>query len=110
MDAGGQWLWRRPLPPVALPLLRHASSGRGRLHAFWECTLALAVRDQLVAGLAAASPAIVVPVERQAVWLLQPPAAVVCKQVWAVVSMCAVAAMEFGRARTWATGCGWRSS
>jgi hypothetical protein len=76
---------------------------RGRLHAFWECHLALAVRAQLVAGLAAATPAIVVPVERAAVWLLRPPSGAVCGKVWAVVSMCAIAAMEFGRARTWAT-------
>ena len=73
-----------------------------RLHAFWDCPVAVAVRSQLAAGL---PPGTVV--SRANVWLLQPPAGVpgLCPRAWAMVALAALEAMEFGRRYLYALRC-----
>ena len=65
-----------------------------RLHTFWTCPVARAVRQQLAAALPAG-----VAVRRANIWLLRPPAGVqgLCPRAWALVALAALEAMEFGR-------------
>lgn len=67
-----------------------------RLHAFWECPVAVAVRQQLQLGLGG------VRIERAHVWLLQAPSQACQVPVWQVVGLAALGAMEYGRRRLWA--------
>lgn len=74
--------------------LHGAPSPSSRLHTFWECPVAQAVRQQLAAALPAGTS-----VRRANVWLLQPPAGVpgLCPRAWALAALAALEAMEFGR-------------
>ena len=68
-----------------------------REHAFWECPVAQAVRLQLQTSMPPR-----VAVQRRHVWLLSSPDAEHCTaQVWQVVAMVALLAMERGRATLW---------
>jgi hypothetical protein len=69
-----------------------------RLHAFWECPVALAVREQLRAALGMAPP-------RAAVWLLASPTPACCGLAWVAVCLAALDAMEHGRKLLWAVRC-----
>ena len=64
----------------------------GRRHCYWECAVALAVREEIERQL----PAISRPVSCSAVWLCQAPVGVV-PGVWPVVCLSALNAMDFGR-------------
>lgn len=69
-----------------------------RQHAFWDCPVAAAVRAQLQASMPAG-----VGVRRRHVWLLESPDGRHCTaEVWLVVAMVALLAMEQGRAALWA--------
>ena len=77
--------------------IRSKQSTLHRQHAFWDCPVAQAVRQQLQRGL---------PAGRQLaqwhVWLLQPPpASGVRPVVWRVVCIAALWAMEQGRRYLW---------
>ena len=77
-------------------------ASRGRRHAFWDCPVAQAVRDQLHSPDVPGGPA-PADVVRADVWLLRPPAAYAGRsRQWSVVALATVAAMEFGRAVLWA--------
>jgi len=67
-----------------------------RMHTFWECPVAVAVRGQLESGLGGLT------VQRSAVWLLDPPSPSVDARAWPLVAMAAVAAMDYGRRMLWA--------
>ena len=69
--------------------------GLPRLHTFWECPVAQAVRAHLQLGLGVAP-------SHASVWLLgPPPAAGVHAATWTLVCLSAVAAMNHGRAFLW---------
>jgi hypothetical protein len=73
-----------------------------REHCFWSCPVAEAVVASLQqAREAAAGGAQQLPVQRADVWLAQPPSAgsSVHEQVWLVVCLAAVSAMDYGRRR-----------
>jgi hypothetical protein len=64
----------------------------GREHHFWDCPVAQAVRDQLQRAL----PAGLAAVQREQLWLALAPGGVRL-QVWRVVVLAALGAMERGR-------------
>jgi hypothetical protein len=78
---------RVPPPPCACG----AAVGSPRLHAFWDCPVAAALREALHARLGQ-------PVKRAQLWLLHPPAGVQ-QPVWDVVALAALSALEVGRRR-----------
>lgn len=85
--------------PWRCPCDLHAIHPNPRNHAFWSCPAAQAVRAQLAAALGPATPS----VPRVSLWLLTPPpGAPVHPAVWTLVGLCALAAMDFGRAFLWA--------
>ena len=87
---------RRPLPALRCPCGCASACSQPRLHAYWDCRVARAVRDQLALGLGAAP-------DRAAVWLLRmPPGEGVDPRAWVLVCLAAVSAMEHGRALLWA--------
>ncbi len=61
----------------------------GRLHTFWDCPAAVAVRGALADALGAPLPG------PASLWLLDPPAP------WRLVALCALSAMEYGRCHLW---------
>jgi hypothetical protein len=71
-----------------------------RLHTFWDCPVAQAVRTQIDHVLAPSAPT---PTSRANVWLLGPPPLPhITPGVWTLVCLCALAAMEYGRTLLWA--------
>ena len=82
--------WRCPGCPTA--------GSSPRLHCFWECPIAKAVRAELDKAL---RPDHVVVVSREAVWLGHPPPPSVHRDVWLVVCMAALGAMDHGRRQLW---------
>lgn len=74
---------------------RHNQSHQHRLHSFWNCPIANAVRQQLQTQLGTPH------LNRAAVWLLQPPAPYVNTGVWQVVCTAAISAMDYGRRCMW---------
>jgi hypothetical protein len=73
-----------------------------RQHAFWDCPVAHAVRDQLQQGLQQGGEEAVPAVAQRHLWLLQSPSAEVPPVLWWAVSLAALAAMEQGRRHLWA--------
>lgn len=70
-----------------------------RVHSFWTCPVALAVRAQLDNTLGVA-------VARPSLWLLGPPPLPnLDDNIWRLVSLAALSAMEHGRALLWAHRC-----
>ena len=67
----------------------------GRQHALWTCPVARSVCTQV-------STALQHPVTQPALWLLHLPRQDMHSDVWTVVCMCALHAMEFGRRVLWA--------
>ncbi len=67
----------------------------GRRHSFWDCPVAVAVRDGLeeALGRPLLGPA--------SLWLLAPPPGT-CAPAWQVIALTALHAMEHGRRRLWA--------
>lgn len=66
----------------------------GRLHHFWDCPLARAVVEVLSSSLHG------IFVSRDSVWLCLPPAGVHA-EVWELVCLCALCAMDRGRRAAW---------
>jgi hypothetical protein len=76
----------------------HTDGSIHRQHAFWECPVAAAVREELQRGLGPR-----VQLQQWNVWLLQPPwGSAVRPVVWRVVATAATYAMDRGRAVMWA--------
>lgn len=82
--------WSCPCSPGLV--LGSASS---RMHSFWSCPVALAVRAELERVLQR-------PVSLASLWLLRPPSPAVRQEVWDVACLAALGAMEHGRRRAWA--------
>jgi hypothetical protein len=83
--------------PWVCPCDRHAAPPpSSRLHTFWSCPVAVAVRGQLAAALGFDPP-------RWALWLLLRPSPAVGGPTWRLVSLAALDSMEWGRRRLWAT-------
>ena len=78
---------RVPAPPCACG----AAVASPRLHAFWDCPVAAALREALQACLGQ-------PVTRAQLWLLLAPAGMQ-QPVWDVVALAALSALEVGRRR-----------
>ena len=86
--------WLCPCDLHAHPPVRSS-----RLHSFWDCPVAAAVRTQVDSALG-------VPVSRPALWLLGPPPVHnLDPGVWRLVCLAALSAMEHGRALLWAHRC-----
>jgi hypothetical protein len=77
---------------IAAPCPCGSAAPADRLHHFWECAAARAVRDELSAQL----PAACRPVTRAQVWLMQAPDGV-HEGVWRVVCLAAAEAMLKGK-------------
>ena len=69
-----------------------------RAHAFWECTVAQAVRRELTQTIGAFGLG---PVRQTSLWLCQPPGPSIHGGVWLVVCLAALAAMDHGRRQLW---------
>jgi hypothetical protein len=70
-----------------------------RLHCFWECPVALAVRAALQATLATLTTQ---PIHRASLWLCAPrPSPTLDAEVWRVVCLAALSAMDHGRRQGW---------
>ena len=88
---------RIPPPRWRCPCSPGTPATTGNQHTLWDCQVAQAVRQQLSTALP--QP---VPVTQAAVWLLRTPAPTVQQPVWAVASLAALEAMDFGRRFMWA--------
>jgi hypothetical protein len=66
-----------------------------RVHHYHQCAVAAAV----VAAIQAALPAACPPLQRRHIWLAEPPLPAVHPDLWLVISMAALTAMEHGRRR-----------
>ena len=66
-----------------------------RIHAFWECPVAVQVRAQLASSIGFAP-------SRPSVWLLSCPPPRVPPPLWRLVCVASVYAMDVGRRRLWA--------
>jgi hypothetical protein len=75
--------------------LHRTPAPAGRLHTFWECPVALAVRAQLTMSLGGPGAT------RASVWLLTSPSPAVCPEAWVAVSLAALDAMDYGRRLLW---------
>jgi hypothetical protein len=76
--------------------LRAGDSAAHRKHAFWDCPVARAIRQQLELNLPGT---LILPLN---VWLLQgPPGGVVRPVVWRTVALAALQAMDKGRRYLW---------
>jgi hypothetical protein len=93
--AGGHDIRLRGRCPCGFLPADGADASVHRLHAFWECPVARAVRLQLQQGLGGVSP------QRRHVWLLESPSRGCQLLVWRVVGLAALNAMEYGRSRLW---------
>ena len=70
----------------------HQSS---RIHSFWDCPVAHAVRNQLQQALD------IHHLTRISVWLADPPISTMSLAVWRLVACLAIEAMDFGRRMLW---------
>ena len=74
-----------------------------RLHCFWNCPIACAVRAELSRALQHVTAQ---PIGRASVWLGQPPPdPAVHPGVWLVVCLAALSAMDHGRRQLWRLHC-----
>ena len=104
-NAEKEVLWRMTVDGVAgangrvtfkCPGCPGSGLGEARVHAFWECPVAAAVRSTIEAALSPQAPVIC----RSSVWLCRAPKSVHVG-VWQVVCMAAVSAMHHGRRQLW---------
>jgi hypothetical protein len=100
-------LWRLAVDGVAsansrtswhCPCCPHTDTSP-RLHCFWDCPIAHAVRAELSRAL---QPLTAQPIRRASVWLCQPrPCMAVHPGIWLVVCFAALSAMDHGRRQLW---------
>ena len=84
-----------PCCPAAPP------DGDPRLHSFWTCPVAVAVRDTIQTSLTTFSPQ-ATPLQRGSLWLCSPyPCSTLDGDVWRVVCLAALSAMDHGRRQLW---------
>jgi hypothetical protein len=81
--------------PWRCPCDLHTTHPSSRLHSFWDCPVAVAVRAQLQHGLGMDA------LPRHAVWLAAQPRPDVHMPVWHLVACLALDAMEYGRRLLW---------
>ena len=85
----------RRCPCGALP-----NAPAGRPHVFWECPIAVTVREHIVAAIVAALPPAapgVASLSREHLWLCRPPQPGISQHFWDVICVAALGAMEYGR-------------
>jgi hypothetical protein len=75
------------------------AESHGRLHVFWRCVGAQAVRIALRAELARLG--VGGPLRRRHLWLMQRPSRAIHTDIWRVVCLAAFAGMEKGRCAAW---------
>ena len=85
--------FRCPCCPDAPP------NSDARMHSFWTCPVAVAVRDAIQTTLLASTT---VPLQRASLWLCYPrPSSTINLEVWGVVCLAALSAMDHGRLQAW---------
>jgi len=85
--------WRCPCSP-------QPPTSPSRLHSFWECPVALAVRETIsTAILHTLTPQ--PSLHRSSLWLLTPPHPSVNEHFWTLVCLAALSAMDYGRSFLW---------
>jgi hypothetical protein len=82
----------RRCPCGALP-----NAPGGRPHHFWECPIAVTVREQVVAALPPPAPGVAASLSREHLWLCRPPQPGIAILLWDVICVAALGAMEYGR-------------
>ncbi|GLC39848.1 hypothetical protein PLESTB_001292900 [Pleodorina starrii] len=96
---GNTHLARVPIEACGCGAYGEADAGRPcspRLHHFWECPVARAVREQIDRHLPPPQAAAGATTTRQQLWLAQAPPG--CEQApWDVIALAALSAMEVGR-------------
>ena len=68
----------------------------GRPHVFWNCPIAVAVRDHIVAALPR-PPRGRARLSREHIWLCRPPQPGILQLFWDVICLAALGAMDYGR-------------
>ena len=75
------------------------TESHGRMHVFWRCEGALAVRAALQAELARLG--VLAPLRRRQLWLMLRPSRAIHNDLWRVVCLAAFAGMDAGRSAAW---------
>jgi hypothetical protein len=75
------------------------NESHGRIHVFWRCQGALAVRAALQAELAGL--VVLAPLRRRQLWLMLQPNRLIHKDLWRVMCLAAFAGMDAGSSAAW---------
>ena len=75
------------------------TESHGRMHVFWRCEGALAVRTALQVELARLG--VLAPLRRRQLWLMLRPSRAIHNDLWRVVCLAAFAGMDAGRCAAW---------
>jgi hypothetical protein len=84
-----------PSSTWACPCTRQPLASTHRQHTFWECPVAIAVREQLTHSLPG------VAIAQSHVWLMRPPSQQLDVRIWCVVCVAVLQAMSFGHKLLW---------
>jgi hypothetical protein len=80
---------------MVLPLLSSYHPILQHLHSFWEYWVATSIRSTLESVLSLSA------LPRSNLWLIVPPTPTISPEVWTLVCLAAISAMDYGRARLW---------
>jgi hypothetical protein len=86
--------WRCPCSPQPL-------TSPSRIHSFWECPVAIAVRETISSGILHNTLHLQPRLHRSSLWLLTPSHPSVNEDFWTLVCLAAFSAMDFGRSFLW---------
>ena len=95
---------RIPHPQWSCPCSPATSPSCSRLHSFWECWVAMSIRSTLEFALSLSA------LPRFNLWLIVPPTPTIDSEVWTLVCLAAISAMDYGRARLWSAASDFSSS
>ena len=95
---------RIPHPQWSCPCSPATSPSCSRLHSFWECWVAMSIRSTLESALSLSA------LPRFNLWLIVPPTPTIDSEVWTLVCLAAISAMDYGRARLWSAASDFSSS
>ena len=88
--------WRCPCSP-------QPPTSSSRLHSFWECPVAIAVRQTISLDILHNTLHPQPRLHRSSLWLLTPPHPSVNEDFWTFVCLAAFSAMDVGRSSLWST-------